>query len=118
MANNGNGQKLIMTPDQVQNRLPVPMAINFSPWVKFDKLTKKFDMYVVDKSEVGIVAQREGLSTENWTDPEKDIRNLKAKERYGIGILNNGRGITVAKNIAVATSYPAAPVININPVMQ
>ena len=117
MANNGNGQKLIMTPDQVQNRLPVPMAINFSPWVKFDKLTKKFDMYVVDKSEVGIVAQREGLSTENWTDPEKDIRNLKAKERYGIGILNNGRGITVAKNIAVATSYPAAPVININPVM-
>lgn len=113
MANNGNGQKMIMTPDQVQNRLPVPMAINFSPWVKFDKLTKRFDMYVVDKSEVGIIAQREALSTGNWTDPEKDIRNLKAKERYGIGILNNGRAITVAKNIAVAPSYPAAPVIAI-----
>ena len=111
---NGNGQKLIMTPDQVQNRLPVPMVINFSPWVKFDKLTKRFDMYVVDNSEVGIVAQREGLSTENWTDPEKDIRNLKAKERYGIGLLNNGRAITVAKNIAVAASYPAAPVITVN----
>lgn len=114
MANNGDGQKLIMTPEQVQNRLPVPMTINFSPWVKFDKLTKRFDMYVVDKSEVGIIAQREGLSTENWTDPEKDIRNLKAKERYGIGILNNGRAITVARNIAVAPSYPAAPVITIN----
>ena len=114
MANNGNGQKMIMTPDQVQNRLPVPMAINFSPWVKFDKLKKRFDMYVVDSSEVGIVAQREGLSTENWTDPEKDIRNLKAKERYGIGILNNGRAITVAKNIAVAASYPAAPTIVVN----
>lgn len=114
MANNGNGQKMIMTPDQVQNRLPIPMAINFSPWVKFDKLTKRFDMYVVDKSEVGIVAQREGLSTGNWTDPEKDIRNLKCKERYGIGILNNGRAITVAKNIAVAPSYPAAPVISIS----
>lgn len=113
MANNGNGQKMIMTPDQVQNRLPIPMAINFSPWVKFDKLEKRFDMYVVDKSEVGIVAQREGLSTENWTDPEKDIRNLKCKERYGIGLLNNGRAITVARNIAVAPSYPAAPVINI-----
>ena len=113
MANSGNGQKLIMTPDQVQNRLPVPMAINFSPWVKFDKLTKRFDMYVVDKTEVGIIAQRESLSTGNWTDPEKDIRNLKAKERYGIGVLNNGRAITVAKNIAVAPSYPAAPVIAI-----
>ena len=113
MANSGDGQKLIMTPDQVQNRLPVPMAINFSPWVKFDKLTKRFDMYVVDKTEVGIIAQRESLSTGNWTDPEKDIRNLKAKERYGIGVLNNGRAITVAKNIAVAPSYPAAPVIAI-----
>lgn len=113
MANSGNGQKLIMTPDQVQNRLPIPMAINFSPWVKFDKLTKRFDMYVLDKSEVGIIAQKEALSTGNWTDPEKDIRNLKAKERYGIGILNNGRAITVAKNIAVAPSYPAAPVIAI-----
>ena len=113
MANSGNGQKMIMTPDQVQNRLPVPMAISFSPWVKFDKLTKRFDMYVVDKSEVGIIAQREGLTTGNWTDPEKDIRNLKAKERYGIGVLNNGRAITVAKNIAVAPSYPAAPVIAI-----
>lgn len=113
MANSGNGQKMIMTPEQVQNRLPVPMAISFSPWVKFDKLTKRFDMYVVDKSEVGIIAQREALSTGNWTDPEKDIRNLKAKERYGIGVLNNGRAITVAKNIAVAPSYPAAPVIAI-----
>ena len=113
MANSGNGQKLIMTPDQVQNRLPVPMAINFSPWVKFDKFTKRFDMYVVDKTEVGIIAQRESLSTGNWTDPEKDIRNVKAKERYGIGVLNNGRAITVAKNIAVAPSYPAAPVIAI-----
>ena len=58
---------------------------------------------------VGVIAQKEGLSTENWTDPERDIRSLKCKERYGIGILNNGRGITVARNIAVAPSYPSAP---------
>ena len=114
LSANGEGQKLIMTPDQVQNRLPVPMAMNFSPWVKFDKINKRFDMYVVDKTEVGIIAQREGLTTGNWTDPEKDIRNLKCRERYGIGILNNGRAITVARNIAVAPSYPAAPVIAIN----
>lgn len=108
MANNGDGQKLIMRPDQVQNRLPVPLQVNFSPWVKFDKAAKKFDMYILDKTEVGVIAQKEGLSTENWTDPERDIRSLKCKERYGIGILNNGRGITVARNIAVAASYPDA----------
>ena len=113
MANNGDGQKMIVSPEQVQNRLPVPLAINFSPWVNFDKTQKRFDMYVLDSSEIGIIAQREELTTGNWTDPETDIRSLKAKERYGIGILNNGRAITVARNIAVAPSYPAAPVIAI-----
>lgn len=113
MANSGDGQKLIMTPDQVQNRLPVPMQVNFSPWVHFDKINKRFDMYCLDRTEVGVIAQREALSTDNWTDPERDIRNLKCKERYGVGILNNGKAVTVARNIAVAPSYPAAPVINI-----
>lgn len=111
---NGNGQKLIMKPEQVQNRLPMPLTMNFSPFVSFDKQNKKFDMYCLDRSEVGVIVQKEGLTTENWTDPEKDIRNLKCKERYGIGILNNGLAVTVAKGIAVAPSYPVPPTITVN----
>jgi hypothetical protein len=103
-----------MRPEDVQNRLPMPMAINFSPWVNFDRLNKTFDMYILDRSDVGVIAQKEGLSHDNWTDPERDIRLLKCKERYGIGIYNNGKAITVCRNIAVAPSYPAAPVISIN----
>ena len=106
-------QKLIMRPEQVQNRLPMPLTINFSPFVKFDKLNKKFDMYCLDRSNVGVIVEKEGLSTENWTDPERDIRLLKVKERYGVGILNNGRGITVARNLAVAPTYPVPPTVNI-----
>lgn len=113
MANNGSGQKMIMRPEQVQNRLPVPLTINFSPFVHFDKLNKRFDMYCIDRSEVGVIVQKEGLSTENWTDPEKDIRALKAKERYGVGVSNNGRGITVSRNIAVAPTYPVPPIIRV-----
>lgn len=109
----GEGQKFILKPEQVQNRLPMPITVNISPFVKFDKINKKFDMYCLDRSEVGCIVQKEGLSTEAWTNPEKDLRNLKCKERYGIGILNNGKAITVAKNIAVAPSYPQAPVIKI-----
>ncbi len=108
------GQKLIMRPEQVQNRLPVPLTINFSPFVHFDKINKRFDMYCIDRNEVGVIVQKEGLSTDNWTDPERDIRLLKVKERYGVGVLNNGRAITVARNIAVATSYPVGPDIQIN----
>lgn len=113
MSNSGDGQKLIMRPEQVQNRLPVPLTVNFSPFVHFDKINKRFDMYCVDKSEVGVIVQKEGLSTENWTDPEKDIRALKAKERYGVGVLNNGRAITVSRNIAVAPSYPVPPTVRV-----
>lgn len=102
-------QRFIMSPDQVQGRLPMPITVNFSPFVKFDKVTRKFDMYCIDREEVGVIAQRDALSTDNWTDPERDIRLLKCKERYGIGIINNGRAITVARNIAVAPSYPIPP---------
>ena len=114
MANNGDGQKFVMRPDQIQGRIPVMgLTVSFSPWTHFDKMGKKFDMYCLDREEVGIIAQREELSMDNWVDPERDIKLLKCKERYGIGLLNNGRAITVAKNIAVAPSYPAQPVINV-----
>ena len=106
-------QKLIMTPDQVQNRLPMPLTMNFSPFVKFDKVNKRFDMYCLDRNEVGVIVQKEGLSTDNWTDPERDIRLMKVKERYGIGILNNGRAIAVASGLAVAPTYPVPPVVRI-----
>lgn len=107
-------QKLIMSPGEVQGRLPVPLTINFSPFVKFDKQAKKFDMYCLDRSSVGVIAEKEALTTDNWTDPERDLRLLKCKERYGVGILNNGRGITVARNIAVAPTFPTAPKVTVD----
>lgn len=110
---NGNGQKLIMRPEQVQNRLPVPLTINFSPFVKFDKVQKRFDMYCIDRNEVGVIVQKEALSQDGWNDPERDIRLLKCKERYGVATLNNGRGITTARNIAVAPTYPVPPTVEI-----
>ena len=70
-------------------------------------------MYVIDANEVGVIAQREALTTDNWTDPERDIRLLKCKERYGIGIQDNGRGIAVARNLAVAPTYPVPPVVKV-----
>ena len=113
MANNGDGQKFIMRPEQVQNRMPFGLQVNMSPWVAFDKANKRFDMYCVDRNEVGVLAQKEEVTTDDWIDPERDVQFMKAKERYGIGLLNNGQAITTIRNIAVAASYPAQPVINI-----
>lgn len=106
-------QKFIMTPEQTQGRLPFGINVNFSPFIKFDKAKKAFDMYLVNRDNVGVIAQKDELTTDNWTDPERDIRLLKAKERYGVGIIDNGRGICVARNIAVAPTYPVAPQVTI-----
>ncbi len=113
LASEQGPQKFVLTPEQVQGRLPMPIRINFSPFIPFDKVTKKFDMYVLDASSVGVIAQKEALTTDNWTDPERDIRLLKCKERYGVGIIDNGRGIVVARNLAVAPTYPEPPVVSV-----
>ena len=114
LSANGEGQKFIISPSQVQGRLPMPLTVNFSPFVRFDKQEKRFDMYCIDRNNVGVIAEKEGLQTDNWTDPERDLRLLKVKERYGVGILDNGRGITVARNIAVAPTYPVPPKVTID----
>lgn len=114
LANNGEGQQYIMEPSQVQNRIPFPLTINFSPFVNFDKVSKRFDMYCIDRNEVGTIAQKEALSMDEWTNPEVDVRLLKTKERYGVGIDNNGRGITTALNIAAAPTYPVPPTVTVN----
>ena len=107
-------QKFIMRPEQVQGRLPMPLTVNFSPFVRFDKQQKRFDMYCLNRENVGVIAEKEALTTDNWQDPERDLRLLKCKERYGVGILDNGRGITVARNIAVAPTYPVPPKVTVD----
>lgn len=110
---NGAGQKFIMSPEQVQGRLPFPIRINFSPFVKFDKKNKSFDMYVLDASDgVGVIAQKEGLQMESWADPEKDISLMKVKERYGIGITDH-KAIAVARGLSVAPTYPVPPKVQV-----
>ena len=43
---------------------------------------------------------------DKWSDPERDLQMVKASERYGVGISDNGRGIMVARNLAVDVTYP------------
>jgi hypothetical protein len=43
---------------------------------------------------------------DNWSNPELDVQFIKAKERFGVGICDHGRGIMVARNIAAEKSYP------------
>lgn len=111
--NDMGNQQFILTPEQVQNRLPVPLQMNLSPFVRFDKEKKNFDMYVLDRNDVGVIAQKQGIKMDKWSNPERDLQMIKASERYGVGISGNGRGIMVAKNIAVDVTYPESVPVHI-----
>lgn len=98
---------LAIKPDQVQGRIPFAINLNFTPFAPFNAATKKFDMYVVDRKNVGILLEKDPLSTEQFDDPMRDIQKIKVKERYGVGVLNQGKAVAASRNLAFEKSYPA-----------
>ena len=97
---------LKITPDQASGRIPFALNLTFSPYVPFNHKEKKFDMYVVDKGNIGALVEKTPLKTDQFEDPERDIQKIKVMERYGIGVYDEGKGIAVARNIAFDTTWP------------
>ena len=83
------------------------LKVEFSPFVPFNQADKTFDFYIVDENNVGVIVVKDDISTEQFNDPSRDIQSLKIKERYGLGILNGGLAIGVARHISFAKTYPA-----------
>jgi hypothetical protein len=84
----------------------LPQVI-LSPYVTFATSTGSInytDIYTIDANDLGAVLTREDVSTEDFRDPQKDIRNVKLKERYDI-IIYGVNNIKVAENVVVAENY-------------
>jgi hypothetical protein len=92
-------------PESIQGRLPFAFNVNLSPFAPIDKTNKTFDMFCVDANNVGVQIVKDGLKTEEFRDPARDLNNVKVIERYGFGTYNQGRAICSAKNISMAKSY-------------
>lgn len=88
-----------------------PMGLNVlvSPFVSFTAKSgataAKSDLFLIDRNEVGSLLVKDDMSTDQFDDPSRDIRQLKMKERYDIVMLGDGEGITVAKNVSLARNY-------------
>jgi hypothetical protein len=87
----------------------VPFLIIVSPFVYFDPARKLTDIYMFDSSELGVLIVDEEVSTEEFDDPARDIRKIKLRERYGIGILNEGQAIAKLSNVHVVPNEVALP---------
>jgi HK97 family phage major capsid protein len=83
------------------------LNVIFSPYVPFNQVDKTFDFYIIDRNNIGVILVKDEISTEQFDDPTRDIVSLKLKERYGVGVLNGGLGIAVARNIKFAKTFSA-----------
>lgn len=92
-------------PDSIQGRIPFNFNVQLSPFIPMDKKNRRFDVYAVDRNNVGVLLVKDDLKTEEWDEPARGLKNMKMIERYGIGIHNEGKGISVAKNISMDKSY-------------
>jgi len=94
--------------------LPSPIEIIVTPMVPFSygsfgyeriDAGSRTNFLLCDSDACGIMVQTMQPTTDRWTDPERDIENIKIREEYGLGISEQGKGIAVARNIALARNY-------------
>jgi len=48
---------------------------------------------------------KEGVSIDEWRDPEVDMRAMKIKERWGMALLSQGKGVAVARDMVIADNH-------------
>lgn len=109
-AKGNNPSNMKLGPDSIQGRIPFSLQVQLSPFIPLDKKSRRFDVYAVDRNNIGVLLVKDDIKTDEFKDPSRDIRNVKMIERYGFGIQNEGKAIAVARNISMDKSYPDLPV--------
>lgn len=101
----GNPGGMALGPESIQGRIPFGLSVSLSPFIPLDKKSRRFDVYAVDRNNIGVMLVKDDMKTEEFDEPARGLKNLKMIERYGIGVLNQGNAIAVAKNINMDKSY-------------
>jgi len=96
---------------------PFPLTVIVSPFVPFNTSTRLTDIYIFDPAELGGLVVDEDVTMDEWTDPSTDIHKVKLRERYGIVIFNEGKGIATLKNVKIVPNeivFPAQATIDVS----
>lgn len=90
--------------------------------IPFDSSTRTTSVIMLDTENTGALIVQEEMTTEEWNKPETDTRNIKMRERYGMAIFHEGLGVTVARNVSIASNEivlpPTAMVNGIAPIVR
>lgn len=96
------------------NYLPSPIQVIVTHYVPFTYGAQGIErmdtgcvtnVIMVDSNNCGVIGQSEQVRTDRWVDPERDITNIKLREAYGMAVLEQGKAIAKASNVAIARNY-------------
>jgi hypothetical protein len=99
----------ITSAPKLPNYFPFPMRIIVSPFVPYNPKDKLTDIIMFDSMELGALIVDEDVTVDEWNDQSVDIRKIKLRERYGIGIFNEGQAIAVLRNVKVVPNEIVLP---------
>jgi len=87
--------------------LPGPVKVLLSPYVRLQKLQNSWvsDVVFADSNEVGVIMRGSQPNTEEWREPQIDAQNLKIREEYGVGLLNQGKALNIMRNVVIDRNY-------------
>lgn len=94
--------------------LPSPLEVIVTQYVPFQYggfgnetlgSGSRCNVIMADSQRCGVIGQSQPVTTDRWTDPERDIENIKMREEYGFALLEQGKGIAVARNVVIARNY-------------
>ena len=101
-------QQLATTMTNVPSPFPTSFSIVISPYMPYNASTDRTDIVLCDRNELGLLIVDEELTTDEWMDPARDIKKIKMRERYGLAVQNDGKGIGLLKGIEIAKSFDFA----------
>jgi len=98
-------QNIATTFTDVPSIFPTNFRVIVTPYMSYNASTKRTDIVLCDLNELGIMVVDEDVMSEEWDDPARDIRKIKFRERYGLAVMNDGKGIGLLKDINVARGF-------------
>ena len=111
--------------------LPTPLRVLVTPYARYTQggrtistgspaVTRSYpttDIPMLDSTQCGVLVQRMPVSTEEYDDPARDIRAMKIMEKWGMHLLEQGKGVAVARSVVITRNYvfDNSNVVTLNP---
>ena len=80
------------------------LTIIASHMVPYDAVTKTTSLILVDTSASAILNEQVPLTVDSWEEQSREIYVVRIKEAYSVDVIDEGRGIAVAKNIPLVAN--------------